>query len=51
VSRPYSEGNGYSQVADNPSDYFLQRVPLIGGLQAVQHFSEDDAAYVIEMTA
>src|SRR5450631_832129 len=49
MPRLYAEGDGYSQIADDPGDHLLQSVTLIRGLNAVQHLSEDNATYVVEM--
>src|SRR5580658_8074119 len=51
VTRPYAEGDRDSQIADDSGDDLLQSVILICGLYAVEHFSEDDAAHIVEMAA
>ena len=51
MSRPNAERDWHVQVTDNSSDHFLKSVILICDLDAVDHFSEDDAAHGVEMSS
>src|ERR1017187_4874822 len=49
MPRLYAVGDGPSQIADDPGDHLLQSVTLTRGLNAVEHLSEDNATYVVEL--
>src|ERR1700740_2255810 len=51
MSGLYAEGDWDSQVADDSLNHFLQSVILSCVLEAVEHFSKDDAVDGIEMSA
>src|SRR3954447_3215917 len=46
-----SERHRKTEVSDDAHQYLLQGVVLVGGLHALEHFAEDDAAHIFQPSA
>src|ERR1700690_2791582 len=50
MSGTHAESDRHSQAADDSFDDFLQSVTVIRGLNAVEHFTEDNTSYFVELS-